>query len=83
MYGQQDPDKVADMTVSESDLNWNTHRQLKEKFGYPQDAEFFLYWLEWFYELGKETRTYLRQAPLEEIDITAYPPTPTFNQETS
>lgn len=80
-----DADDVPDLTVSEADVTWNTHRQIREAFGYPSDAEFFGPYLDWFYDLSTEQRVLLRQGSLPFINKDAFPvlPHPTQQLEQS
>lgn len=71
-----DADDVPDLTLSEKDITWNTHRQIREEFGYPSDAEFFGAYLDWFYSLDTAQRTLLRQGDLSTINQDHFPTLP-------
>lgn len=75
-YGQSQ-DHEAPPALEEKDLNWNTHRKIKEAFGFPQDDELFVVWLDWFYQrLNADQRRVLRKIDLTTLNKDEFPRPP-------
>lgn len=71
------------LTADGSGRVWNTHRTIRKKFGYPEDAEFLGVWLNWFYSLNSDQRTQLRNTSLDKINVDDYPSRPAVTKENS
>ena len=83
-FGAIDKEGVPEqLSVSEADISWNTHRALRAHFDYPEDDEFIGDWLQWFYNsLNVAQRTALRNTPIDKIVVAGYPSPPfTANKE--
>jgi hypothetical protein len=72
-YGESQ-EHEAPPAFEEKDLNWNTHRKIKEAFGFPDDDELFAVWLDWFYQrLSADQRRTLRKAELSHLNLDEFP----------
>lgn len=79
-YGESQ-NHEAPPTVEPEDLSWNTHRDIRDFFGWPQNHELFGTYLDWFYNaLNAEQRRLLRTASLPHLSLSAdFPRPPTIN----